>query len=292
MFCKDYTIKEQKKLKPYDIKNRKGLSMKVYIHTDLEGVCDFYNWDEADIPTSRGVGYTKEFLTQEVNAAIEGICSVAPNAEIVVEDGHGGGYYGPNILAEKLNRQAKLVVGRFNSHLSTIDAEFDLFMIIGAHAMAGTARGQMNHTLSKNTIYNVLLNKKPIGEIGICAAIAGYYNVPFALASGDYWAMKEAEELMENLETVAVKKGLNSYCAECLNPDVARELIRDAAKKAASSKHIYKPYKIQGRIEVQIDYFHTEHADEAERKNSGKRIGGRSVMFEGDDLRQLFNRCF
>jgi len=266
--------------------------MKVFIHTDLEGVCDFYNWEEANIPTSRGIGYTKEFLTQEVNAAIEGICSVDPDAEIVVEDGHGGGFLGCNILAEKLDRQAKLVVGQFHHHLSTIDTTFDLVMIIGAHAMAGTKCGQMNHTLSKETIYNVLLNSIPVGEIGLCAAIAGYYGIPLCMVSGDYWAAKEAQLLVENIQTVSVKKGLNSFCAECLHPEVARELIKEAARNAVINKHSVKPYKIEGRIKVQIDYLFTELADEAERKNNAKRVGSRSVLFEGDDLRQLFSRCF
>jgi len=266
--------------------------MKIFIHTDLEGVCDFYDWSEADIPTSRGIGYTKEFLTQEVNAAIDGICSVDPDAEIIVEDGHGGGYYGPNFIAEKLHRQAKLVVGRFHRHLSTIDSGFDLAMMIGAHSMAGTAKGQMNHTLSKETIYNVLLNGAPVGEIGICAAIAGYYGVPLAMVSGDYWAAEEAKQLLKCVETVSVKKGLNSYCAECLHPEYARELIREAAQNAVRDKHLFEPYRVQGHIEVQIDYMHTELADDVERTKSAKRVGSRSVMFEGDDLRQLFSRCF
>jgi len=266
--------------------------VKIFIHTDLEGICDFYSWKEADIPTSRGIDYTKEFLTQEVNAAIEGICSVDPNAVVVVEDGHGGGYFGPNILAEKLHKQATLVVGTYHRHLSTIDSSFDLLMMIGAHAMAGTACGQMNHTLSKESIYNVLLNGAPIGEIGICATIAGYYGVPLAMVSGDYWAAKEAEQLIENIQTVSVKKGINSFCAECLHPETARDLIRDAARNSIEKKHMLKPYRIEGRIEVQIDYLHTELADEAERKNGAARIGGRSVMFEGNDVRQLFSRCF
>ena len=265
--------------------------MKVYIHTDLEGVSSFYNWAEADIPTSRGIGYTKSFLTHEVNAAIKGICAVYPEAEFIVEDGHGGGYMGPNIISEELHRQAKLVVGKFNYHLRTIDSTFDLLLIIGAHSMAGTPCGLMNHTLSKDKFYNVILNGVPVGEIGICAAIAGYYGVPLAMVSGDYWAAKEAEQLIENVRTASVKKGLNSFCAECLHPETARELIQQTAKDAAADLQSLKPYRIEGGIEVQIDYLYTEQADEAVQ-NGGMRIGNRSVMFEGDDLRQVFNRCF
>ena len=50
--------------------------MKIYIETDMEGISDFVNWEEADFTKGRGIGYTKEFLTEEVNAAIKGIYSV------------------------------------------------------------------------------------------------------------------------------------------------------------------------------------------------------------------------
>ena len=266
--------------------------MKVFIHTDLEGVCSFYDWDEVNMPTSRGIGYTKEFLTQEVNAAIEGVRLVCPDAEFVVEDGHGGGFLGPNIISEKLHRQAKLIVGKFNQHLSTIDSSFNFLMIVGAHSMAGTPCGQMNHTLSTEKFYNVILNNVPVGEIGICTAIAGSYGVPLGMVSGDYWATKEAEQLIENVWTASVKKGLNAFCAECLQPEVARTLIREAAKNAADQKNSLRPYEIRGDIEVQIDYMQTSQADEAVYKAGGKRIGNRSVMFTGNDIRQVFNRCF
>jgi len=37
---------------------------------------------------------------------------------------------------------------------------------------------------------------------------------------------------------------------------------------------------------------YSEQADEAERKGDGKRIGNRSVLFEGTDLRKVFGRSF
>ena len=266
--------------------------MKIFIHTDLEGVCDFYDWAEADIPTSRGIGYTKEFLTAEINAAIEGVCSVYPEAEFVVEDGHGGGYMGPNIICEKLDSRAKLLVGKFARHLNTVDESFDLLMIIGAHSMAGTQQGLMNHTLSKDKFYNVALNGRPVGEIGICTAIAGYYGIPLVMVAGDYWAAVEAKQLVENVRTAAVKRGLSSYCAECLHPDEARKLIFEAAADAVKQKDLMKPFKLEDTLEVQIDYLHTEQADDAKQKGGGKRVGSRTVLFTGSDLRELFDRCF
>jgi D-amino peptidase len=257
----------------------------------LDGICDFYNWAEADIPTSRGIGYTKEFLTHEVNAAIDGVCSAYPDAEFTVEDGHGGGYFGPNIIAEKLHRQAKLVVGRYGRHMSLIDPSFDGAMIIGAHSMAGTAKGQMNHTISRDRFYNVFLNGVAVGEIGICSAIAGNYGVPMIMVSGDYWAAEEAKQLIPNIKTAAVKKGMNTFCAECLHPDEARALIRQAAYDAAGNPASIEPYLVGGALKVHIDYIYSEQADEGERKG-GKRAGNRSVIFEGDDLRRVFNQCF
>ena len=132
--------------------------MKVYINTDLEGICSFVDWEEADFKTGRGIAYTKQFLTGEVNAAIEGILSVDEHSEIVVQDGHGGGYWGPNMIAEDLDRHAVLIQGKRGVEIAGIDSSFDLLINIGAHSMAGTRCGLMNHTISHNQIMNFWIN--------------------------------------------------------------------------------------------------------------------------------------
>jgi D-amino peptidase len=264
--------------------------VRVFIHTDLEGVCSFYDWKEADIKTSRGILYTKEFLTQEVNAAVEGFFAADPNAEVVVEDGHGGGYLGPNMIAEALDPRARLLVGKFDRHLATLDASFDMVAMVGAHSMAGTRYGLMNHTLSKEEYYDIWVNGTKIGEIGICALIAGVYGVPLTMVAGDHWAVVEAKELLGNIQGASVKRGLNAYNAECLHPNVARALITVAAKNAALRRKESKPFAMKPPFEVKIAFMFTEQADKAEYHRGAKRLDGRTISYGGDDLLALLNK--
>ncbi|MCL2056141.1 MAG: M55 family metallopeptidase [Oscillospiraceae bacterium] len=257
--------------------------MKIYINTDLEGICSFVDRDEANIKTARGIGYTKHFLTAEVNAAAEGILSAQPDCEITVLDGHGGGHWGANMIAEELHPRISLIHGKRGAEIVGLDSSFDLFMEIGAHSMAGTMHGVMNHTISSKEIMNVWLCGEKIGEIGIRAAIAGHYGVPVALVSGDFWAVEEAKALLGDIEGVSVKKGINAFTANCLNPLEARKLIKEAARAAVLGRRRFTPYIVKTPAEIKIEYMQTHFADRAQ--NSGaKRIDGRTVSFIGDDL--------
>ena len=40
------------------------------------------------------------------------------------------------------------------------------------------------------------INDKPVGELGLNAYLAGFYDVPVIMAAGDDCAAKEAEELI------------------------------------------------------------------------------------------------
>ena len=265
--------------------------MKVYINTDLEGICGFVDWEEAHFGTGRGIEYTKTFLTAEVNAAIEGILSEYSKAEIVVQDGHYGGYWGPSLLIEELHPQATLIQGKRGVEITGLDRSFDLLMGIGAHSMAGTKNGLMNHTCSLQ-IMNYWINGVRVGEIGIWAAIAGYYDVAIGLISGDYWAIEEARTLLGDIEGVAVKKGINMYTADCFNPTVSRQKIKEAAMSAVKNIDRFKPYKVEPPIEIKIEYTSTHLADKAELRYGVKRCDGRTVCYTGDDFISLLNQTY
>lgn len=278
--------------------------MKIYINTDLEGICSFVDWEEASIQNGRGLGYTKHFLTAEVNAAIEGILSEDPSAEIIVQDGHCGGYWGPNLIAEELHPRASLIQGKRGVEIAGLDRSIDLMMAIGVHSMAGTRHGVMNHTISHNQIMNFWINDVKVGELGIWAAIAGYYGIPVGMLSGDYWAVEEAKALLGNIEGASVKKGINQFTAECLSPEKGRELIKEAARScianckangiAESTGHkkgapLYEPYIVKAPIEVKIEYTATIYADKSEVQGA-ERLDGRTVLFTGDDLIAVMNQ--
>lgn len=265
--------------------------MKLYIHTDLEGIAGYVDFHEHELSTSRGVQYTKELLTEEVNAAIKGIKNIEPNAEILIQDGHGGGYWGPNFIVEKLDPDASLIQGKRGFEVVGLDESFDFVFHIGAHSMAGTRHGLMAHTISSGAVHNFWINGVKFGETGIIAAIAGFYGVPVALISGDYWAIVEAQSLLgEDFEGVSVKKGINMYTAHGISPIKAREKIMAAAERAVRNKNA-KPLILDSPVCVKVEYSQTNQADNAEAKG-GVRIDGRTVEFHGETVIESLKKFF
>ena len=69
----------------------------VYIMTDMEGVAGVLDFEQWTSPESRYYDLGKEFLTLEVNAAIEGFARGGAT-EFLVADGHGHGAINPKLL--------------------------------------------------------------------------------------------------------------------------------------------------------------------------------------------------
>lgn len=59
-----------------------------------------------------------------------------------------------------------------------LDDSFDAVMIIGAHSMAGTINGFLDHTQNSKEWYNYYVNDKKTGEIGQITILAGHFNIP------------------------------------------------------------------------------------------------------------------
>lgn len=258
--------------------------IKVYIITDLEGVAGVV----LPVQAARGTSEYEEarrLLTAEVNAAIEGVLTVNPEAEILVNDGHNGGF---NLVLEDVHEEAKIVHGSARPFsLGGLDETFDAVFLVGYHSKAGSKRGVLSHTMSSRSIYRVLFNGSEIGEIGIEALIAGYYNVPVALVTGDLAATEEARILLRNVETVTVKWGLGRNFAVSLSPKKSRFLIKDGASKAIRSLDQYKPFRPSPPYEVVVEYLLAESADVRSKLKGVEKIDDRTIRVQSKDLKEV-----
>ena len=259
--------------------------MKIFIMTDLEGATGVAgNWQDFN-PGGREHEAARRFLTGDVNAAIEGAFEAGAK-EVVVLDGHGAAF---SILLEELDPRAQLIRGRRLQELEGLDETFDLMFAVGAHAMAGTPNGLLTHTLSSVGIDNIWLNNKPVGEIGLWAALAGHYDVPLGLVTGDLAATREAEHLLGRVFTVAVKEATSRFAARCLHPKMSHRLIRDAARKTVESIDSFVPYKPDAPIELKVEYHNSERADRISQKKNVVRVDGRTVLARGDNILELYS---
>jgi len=215
--------------------------MRIYIMTDLEGVAgvrDFENWC---YPDGRYYPLATKLLTLEVNAAIAGFAAAGAK-EFLVADGHG---YGA-IDIERLDPRAEMRRGWPNGWPLGLEEGYDFLAFVGQHAKAGTEYAHLAHTQSLSYL-DLSVNGVSIGEFGQLAMCASELGIRTIFGCGDLAFTREAQALVEGIETVAVKRGLapgrgdeattsqyerRNTAAVHLHPERARELIRIGAERA------------------------------------------------------------
>ena len=137
-------------------------------------------------------------MTEEVKAATEAAFE-AGATEVVISDSHGNG---ENLLIEKLPKNVTIVRSwpRPLMMMQGIDETFDGAIFIGYHTSTTNIAGVRAHTISSARLADVRLNGTSMPEAGINAAIAGHFNVPVIMISGDDAIVKEATDLLGNIE--------------------------------------------------------------------------------------------
>src|SRR5262245_8640350 len=203
--------------------------LKIYISADMEGVVGVVTGDQLG-PQGFEYNRFRDFMTEEVKAAV-GAAFDAGATEIVVSDSHGNG---ENLLIEKLPKNLTIVRSwpRPLMMMEGIDETFDGVIFIGYHASTNNPAGVRAHTISSARLADGRLNGTQMPEAGINAAIAGHFNVPVIMISGDDVIVKEATDLLGNIEGATVKWAVSFHAAKTLTPEMAYALIREKTKKA------------------------------------------------------------
>ncbi len=258
--------------------------MRVYISADIEGIGCVVRQEQSS-PGGREYAWARKMMTEEVNAAVKGAFDGGAE-EVVVADSHNVGL---NLIPEDLDERASVVMGspRPLSMMEGIDAGFDAAFLVGYHGMAGTADSTIVHVFM-GRIAEVRVNDRPVGELGISAALAGHYGVPVALVTGDDKTVAEAGGLLEGIETVEVKKGIGAYAALCVPPKRSRKLIYEGALKAMSRRTGWNPFRFEGEIDLQVRFTTTSGADRALRIPGVDRVKGKTVRFIAPDFLEAF----
>ncbi len=258
--------------------------MKIAVMTDLEGVSGVVSFEDQAEATGKYYEQAQRLLTGEVNAAIEamvaeGVC------DIVVIDGHGAG----GICFEDLHPTGRLYHGRpfaFNVFQQEYLATFDATIMIGQHAMAGVERGNLNHTQCSKSIEYYKLNGKPIGEIAQWALCAGAYNVPMIFLSGDEAACAEAQDLIPNIVTAAVKTGLSRTAAISCSIAESHRRIREGLKHALERhrKTPMLPLKWKGPFILEKRFFHSGNVEGWASNPQARIIDPLTLQLHSDNI--------
>jgi D-amino peptidase len=225
-------------------------------------------------------------MTAECNAAIEGAMEAGVQ-EFVVNDSHA---HGRNLAPAELHPAAELVSGgsRLLSMCAGLGPGFDAAFFVGYHASIGSADAVIDHTYDSRVFSQVRLNGRPQSEGSLNGAVAGYFDCPLALFSGDAAAVSQMHEFVLPIEGVVVKEGIGRYSARSLHPTVARQRIREAAKRAIERLDNIPPLRAEGRLDLEVDLVHPVMADVCERIPAVERRGPRTVGYASEDYLDVF----
>ena len=259
--------------------------MRVHIISDMEGVAGIVKWQQVS-GGEKLYDECRVLYTEEINAAVRG-AKAAGATEIVVMDNHGaGGAYDFNSLVPGLlDPDCEFVVQQeWTEYTAFLESGCDAALLVGMHAMAGTADGVLSHTVSGQAWQSLRFNGTPVGETGINAAVCGQWGVPVVLVTGDRAVCTEARALLgEGLTTVEVKEGIGRFSARMKTPQRARELIEEGARQALSDLSAVAPYDPGRPSEIEIEFTTPDRLQEYANRKGVEVTGASSLIVRGDD---------
>jgi D-amino peptidase len=255
--------------------------LKVHISVDMERIAGVLTGDQLG-PTGFEYARFREFMTREAMAAVTA-AKEAGATEIVVADAHGNG---ENLLIEQFPPDVKIVRSwpRPLSMMGGVDASFDAAIFIGYHASTTSLAGVRAHTFSSATLTRVALNGVEMTEGSWNAAIAGHFNVPVVMVSGDDAAIAEVRKVVGNLEAAETKKALGFHAALTVTPAAAQADITAKVKAALARRASFSPYKPQGQITVDVAFKHYMPAEVLAYLPMFERTSAHSIRFRAKDM--------
>jgi D-amino peptidase len=258
--------------------------LRIIINFDLEGVTGVVLETEQTGRTKQFYEQSRALSTGDINAVARGAVAAGAD-EVYLIDSHAG--WGQNLIFEDLEEEIRYLNGRSASRplsvMSEVYESCDAIFLVGLHPMRGTHRGVIEHTFLPPI--NVLrVNGVPMGEIGMNAAIAGYFGVPIGFLSGCDKAVEEAKAHFGDIEAVEVKKGLGRTSAILIPPSISSRLLEEGAFRAVKRLKDFKPFKVEEPTKIEVEFQHTGMADAAEMTPFSERVDGLTLTFEGSFL--------
>lgn len=259
---------------------------KVYISVDMEGIWGVVHGEQVS-SSSAEYGAARRWMAEDVNAVVQGLYG-AGAAEIVVNDSHGSMR---NIHADALDPRVSLISGTPKplAMMEGIDASFDACIFVGYHARAGSSPAILDHTISGAAIRSIRINGREMPELGINAAIAGYFKVPVVMLSGDTETCAQARAILGNeLVTAPVKEAIGRVAARLYPAEEARRRLREAAAEALAKRARIPSYRLDPPFIFEVEFNNSAQAEPPAMLPQVKRTGARAVSFSTSDYLEGF----
>lgn len=263
--------------------------MHFLLSADLEGLNGVVHSSQTQ-PQEPNYEKTIKILHDEVNTTIEALFT-AGATKVTVADAH---WDMRNLQIELLHPRASLISGspRLLSMMTGIDNSdkpVDATCFIGYHAKIGTAKATLAHTYRAKVFKDIKLNGISVGELGLNAALASWFNVPIAFVSGDNALIKEANDLLGDMPSHCNKIALNKYTA-ILNPYLDNLVnLSESVKQAYQNKTKWKQFKLTSPFNLEIFFHCPSMADGACLIKDVKRLSDDSIVVTDNNYVTVFN---
>ncbi|MFC7322917.1 M55 family metallopeptidase [Halobacillus campisalis] len=258
--------------------------MKLYVSVDMEGITglpDATYVDSSKHNYERG----RKLMTDEVNYVIES--AIANQAsEILVNDSHSKMN---NLLVEDLYPDAQLITGDVKplSMVQGLDSSCDGAIFLGYHARAAQP-GVMSHSMTFG-VRNFYINDVAVGELGLNAYLAGYYEVPILMVAGDDRVADEAEQLIPNIVTAVVKESISRSAVKTLTPKKAGVLLQNKTEKAIHNLSSAEPLTPPASPTLRIEFANYGQAEWASLMPGTKiEPNSTTVAFKAKDILEAY----
>lgn len=258
--------------------------LKVYISVDMEGVAGAVTDDQLG---PGGFEYQKfrEYMTREALAAVRA-AKEAGATEILVSDSHGNG---ENLLIDMFPKDVRIIRSwpRRLSMMAGIDRTFDAAIFIGYHASTTNMQGVRAHTFSSARLTRVAVNGINMTEAAWNAAIAGHFNVPVVMISGDDAVIEEARALLGPVEAAETKKNLSFHSANTVTPEASCELIAERVKAGLQHRRDFKPYRLKTPLTLDVSFKHYRVPELLAYLRGVERTDSHSIRYRGESMVEL-----
>ena len=262
--------------------------MNIYLMADAEGLCGIHLRDQVSLD-GKYYSELRQMMTEEINHCVESL-KAAGAKQVMVRDAHASGN---NVIWPELSSAADgYVMGNSAGKRMPGIEDYDAVVLLGYHAMAGTYKGILEHTMSSRHWQNCWINGVKCGETALDAAIAGEYGKPVILVSGDDCVCAEAKAILPQVVTAEVKQALSLEGAVHLPRPTAFRLLRVQMKQAvrALKKGEIKPYEVEKPVRLRIEVVERGSVPTAIARPDINILDGRTYEVEAGSVEEALAR--
>jgi len=140
-------------------------------------------------------------------------------------------------------------------------------------------------------IHKITINGKIVNEAILNSGVAGYFNVPVILISGDDYLKEECDVLRERgTKFLVTKNAIGRYSAIMKPRSLLRKELKEILQDIKSAnKSEFKPFNFEPPFEIEIEMHHPQMAELCSFIPQVKRKDAHTVVYRDDNYLNIYN---